>query len=88
METINNVAELAQIEAASFGQETRNRAEGIIPEILERSGVKSLADVTEAQLDNFRYMANIHADSDLYRLLLLRRRLALAGVSWTPHYNF
>ena len=84
----NTNTELAKKELDSFPQETRNRADSIIPEILARFGANSLAGLTERDLGAFRYQANIGADSDLYRLLLLRRRLALAGVSWTPHYNF
>ena len=78
----NRALELARIEAASFGQETRNRADGIIPEILQHLKVTSLAEVREADLDAFRYQANIAAESDLYQLLLIRRQLALVGVSW------
>jgi len=88
MENTKNVADLVRIESDSFSQETRNRADGLIPEILERSNAESLADLTETQLENFRYMSNLHADSEVYRLLLIRRQLSRAGISVPRHYNF
>lgn len=82
------VSELVRMAEKCFGLEDRNRADTTIPEILERFDVKSLGDVTEAQLETFRYMANIHVDSKFYKLLLFRRFVSKAGISWPEHYNF
>lgn len=80
--------ELAQKESELFGQETRNRADSLTPEILAYFKAESLADLSQRDLHDFCYQGNIAANSDLHKLLLLRRELSLSGMAWTPHYNF
>lgn len=81
-----NVAELEQ-EESSYGLETKNIVANLLPEI-QAYFKASLAEISERDLHDWCYRANVSVASKVYRFLLLQRKLALAGIAPAPHYNF
>ena len=82
----NDVGELAR-EESSYGLETKNIVANLLPEI-QAYFKASLAEISEQDLHDWCYRANVSVASKVYRFLLLRRKLALAGIASVSHYNF
>jgi hypothetical protein len=82
----NDALELAR-EESSYGLETKNIVANLLPEI-QTYFKASLAEISERDLHYWCYRANVSVASKVYRFLLLRRKLALAGIASAPHHNF
>jgi hypothetical protein len=68
-------------EEDKYSQEDRNRATSFETELLARLGRRCLADVSETELADFRYQANLHVTDRAYQLLR-SRALAPKGMRW------
>jgi hypothetical protein len=79
---------ISLLDLDKFGPETWNRADSIIPEILERFDAKTLADISEVQLETFSREESIHIDSNLYKFLAHRRQLSRAGINFTYEVTY
>lgn len=74
---------LSLLELENFGRGTKNKADEIVPQILKRFDAKTLADISDGQLETLRCEENIHVDSNLYKLLAHRRQLSRLGINVT-----
>ena len=56
----------------NFSLEDHNRADRWAKELIARRGVTSLADLSESDLEDFRYTANLHVTDAAFQLLRCR----------------